>query len=226
MSAGRAARGGVRRAVAVYPIVDLAQAGDGAERAIAAVLRGGATMVQVRDKRGLGDEVVRLCRRVRAWLDEAGALLVINDRVDVAVGVGADGVHVGQHDAAPAAVRAAALRAGRPGLIVGVSVTTPEQARGAVADGADYVSVSPVFGTSTKTDLDPPAGLDGVAAIRGALPDVAVVAIGGITPARVAEVVGAGADGVAFISALGSDPEAGVRAMAAAVRLARRESGR
>ncbi|RLB46474.1 MAG: thiamine phosphate synthase, partial [Deltaproteobacteria bacterium] len=96
-----------------------------------------------------------------------------------------------------------------------------EQAEQALGDGADYLSVSPLFGTATKPDLERPAGLEGLRRIRAVLPAVPLVAIGGIQVGNVAEVIEAGADGVAFISAMSAHPEQGVRAIAAAVRQTR-----
>ncbi len=213
-----------RSALAVYPILDL-QPGvslDAAETIAAAALRGGATLLQLRQKREGAGELVALARRLRPRAVEAGVPLVINDRLEVALAAGAAGVHLGQRDLPVLRARELALAAGRAELVIGVSVTTVAQARRALAEGASYLSVSPVFGTATKQDLEAPVGSDGVRAIRRALPEAAIVAIGGIGPMRAREAIEAGADGVAFISALGVDPEAAVRGMAAAVHAAHR----
>ncbi len=216
-----------REALAVYPVLDLEHAGPHPEAVLAAALRGGATIVQLRDKRDTASAVERVARATHAQLERAGVPLVINDRLDLALALGADGVHLGQHDMAPALARELARAAGHSKLIVGVSVTTVAQASAALAAGADYVSISPVFATATKPDIDPPAGLEGLRAVRAAHPGAAIVAIGGISPARAGEVIAAGADGVAFISARGdaAKAEAAVRAMAAAVRAARPPAG-
>jgi thiamine-phosphate pyrophosphorylase len=208
-----------REALAVYPVLDLEHAGGHPELMVAAALRGGATIVQLRDKRDSASTLVRAAKATRLVLEQAGVPLIINDRLDLALSLGAEGVHVGQRDMPVATVRELARAAGRPGLIIGVSVTTAAQAGAALAAGADYVSISPIFATTTKLDIEPPAGLEGLRAVRAAHPTAPIVAIGGIKPVRAAEVISAGADGVAFVSALGDAgaAEAAVRAFAAAV---------
>jgi thiamine-phosphate pyrophosphorylase len=98
-----------------------------------------------------------------------------------------------------------------------VSVATAAEARAAAEAGADYLSASPVFGTATKNDLARPVGLEGIAAIREACPCMPLVAIGGMNAARASEVLAAGADGLAFVSPLGEDPESNVRRIALSV---------
>lgn len=213
-----------RSALAVYPILDL-QPGTLLDEAVAlaaAALRGGATLIQLRQKREGAGALVALARRLRPLAGEAGVALVINDRLEVALASGASGVHLGQRDLPVHRARELARAAGRPELLIGVSVTSVPQARRALAEGASYLSVSPVFGTATKADLERPVGTEGVRRIRRALPGAPIVAIGGLVPARVAEVIEAGADGAAFISALGVDPESAVRGLAAAVGAATR----
>jgi thiamine-phosphate pyrophosphorylase len=214
-----------RSALAVYPILDLLPGTplDRAAAVAAAALRGGATLLQLRQKREGAGELVALARALRPRLDETGVALVINDQLAVALEAGAAGVHLGQRDLPVRRARELATAAGRAELVIGVSVTTAVQARRALAEGASYLSVSPVFGTATKPDLERPVGGEGVRRIRRALPGAPIVAIGGITPARVAEVIEAGADGVAFVSALGVEPESAVRGMAAVVAAALRE---
>jgi len=169
-------------------------------------LRGGVTAVQVREK-ALGTrrflEEVRELQRVLAG---TGVPLVVNDRVDVALAAGADGVHVGQDDLPAAEAR----RLVGPAMLLGVSVATADEARKALSDGADYVSVSPVFLTSTKPDAELAVGLEGVARVRNAAGDAPVLAIGGINAGNARAVVAAGSDGVAVVSAAMSaaDPEA------------------
>lgn len=216
-----------REVLAVYPVVDLEHAGAHPEALVAAALRGGATLLQLRDKRDSASELVRVAVRVRVHLEEARVPLVVNDRVEVALAIGADGVHLGQGDLPAAVARARARELGRSRFLIGLSVLTASQAQAAMAAGADYISVSPIFATGTKPDIDEPAGLEGVRAIRRALPEAPLVAIGGIRAARVPEVIAAGADGVAFISALGdpTEAEATVRAMARAVAAGRRARG-
>ncbi len=210
--------------LSVYVVLDLGRAGEHPEELVGAALRGGATVIQLRDKRESGAALLELASHVRPWLEDAGVPLVVNDRLDWALAAGAGGLHLGQHDLDPALARARAEAAGRPDLQVGVSVTTVEQARAAADAGAAYLSVSPVWTTPTKVDTEPAAGPLGVARIRAAVPGLPLVAIGGITPARAGEVIAAGADGVAVVSALSAalHPESAARALADAVQAALR----
>lgn len=160
-------------------------------------LRGGAPMIQLRDKqrdlRYLYDEAVairRLCR-------EHGALFIVNDRLDLALAVEADGVHLGQEDL-PARLARPLLN---PGMLLGVSTHSIEEARTAQAAGADYIGFGPVFPTETKSGTRPLVGLDGIRKVKAAV-QIPVVAIGGITLEQVSAVMEAGADGVAVISAI------------------------
>lgn len=178
-----------------------------------AVLAGGCRLVQLREKTMPLDELLPLARRLARRCREAGALLIVNDRTDLALAAGADGLHVGQDDL-PARQARGLLR---PNMILGVSTHDPEQARRAVADGADYVAVGSIFPTTTKAGFQ----LVGPELIRRVRPEVPVplVAIGGITADNAAAVLGAGADAVAVISALcaAPDPEAATRAFLARI---------
>jgi thiamine-phosphate pyrophosphorylase len=215
--------------VGVYPVIDLAHLGTDTvaetARRIGAVLRSGATIVQLREKQDRFAAMADLVATVRPWLQQAGVPLIINDRLDLALAFGASGVHLGQHDMPVAEARNIAAAHGRPDLWLGVSVASHEQASRAIAQGASYVSASPVFGTPTKTDIDPPLGLEGLRRLRRAVPNVPLVAIGGIKPANAAEVLAAGADGLAFISPLSVDPESTTRALAEIVRDVRSHLG-
>lgn len=128
-------------------------------------------------------------------------VLIMNDRADLALAAEFDGVHVGQEDLSVATVR----RIVGPKLIVGTSTHNPEQVREADAANPDYIAIGPVFATQSKANPDPIVGLEGVRLARS-LTDKPVVAIGGITLANCQEVVAAGADGLALISALLPDP--------------------
>jgi thiamine-phosphate pyrophosphorylase len=132
----------------------------------------------------------------------AGALLVVNDRVDVALLAGADGVHLGQDDLRPEDAR----RLLPAGALIGVSTHDRAQVEEAAASGADYVAVGPVFATATKERPDPVVGLELVRWARGRV-GVPLVAIGGITAGRAAEVAAAGADGLAVVSAIAGAPD-------------------
>ncbi|MEW8958276.1 MAG: thiamine phosphate synthase [Moorella sp. (in: firmicutes)] len=182
-------------------------------------LAGGATAIQLREKDMPAREMVELGREIRTLTRAAGAAFIVNDRLDVALAVDADGLHIGQEDL-PARVARKLLG---PGKILGVSTGTVLEARQAVADGADYLGVGSIFATKSKGDAGEPIGLAGLKAIRAAV-DVPIVAIGGIDAGNVAEVIAAGADGVAVVSAVIGAPDvaAAVRELLSAVRRARR----
>lgn len=173
-----------------------------------AALRGGATAVQLRDKSGDIREMLELGRALLELTRAAGVPLIVNDRADVALALGADGAHVGQDDLPALDVR----RLIGPERILGVSAGTVDEARQAQADGADYVGAGDVFGTPSKPDAGPPIGLSALAEIARAVA-IPVVGIGGITEANAASVTEAGAAGVAVISAItrSSNPEDAAR---------------
>lgn len=163
---------------------------------------GGVTCVQVREKRMSSRGYLEALRAIRPLLRERRVPLFVNDRIDIALAAGVDGVHLGQSDLPLEAARR--LAAG--GLRIGVSCESAEDAAAAERGGADYVSVSPVFPTPTKDDTAPALGLDGVRAVRAAV-RIPVVAIGGINRENAAEVVRAGADGVCVVSAIVAAPD-------------------
>lgn len=147
-------------------------------------------------------DLVRVARMARRICDDAGAALIINDRVDVALAADADGVHLGQTDLPIQEVRTLA-----PDLWIGVSTHNLAQVRAACEAGADYLGFGPVFATTTKANPDPVQGLDG---LRAAIAEAAgrpVVAIGGITTTHVADIYRAGAHAICAISAVNSAPD-------------------
>lgn len=166
---------------------------------VQAAIRGGITCVQLREKHGSTRQFIEEARQVRNLLDRLASTipLIINDRVDVALATGADGVHLGQRDMD---IRDARRLAGSS-LLIGISVESVDDAVRAEAEGADYVGVSPVFATPTKSDTAPPLGLAGIQAIRAAV-SLPLVAIGGINADNAAAIIRAGADGVAVVSAI------------------------
>lgn len=182
---------------------------------VRAALRGGAPSIQLRAKQETAREMVELARVLRTETRAAGALLVVNDRVDVALVSGADGAHVGDDDLPLAAARAIVP----PGFLLGRSVETPEEGARAREEGADYVGVGPVYETASKDDAGAPVGLERVRAVVAAA-RIPAVGIGGIDEENAAEVVRAGAAGVAVIRAVMSapDPEAATRALLRRVR--------
>lgn len=169
---------------------------------VRAAVAGGVTCVQLREKECSTRQLVAEARAVREVLAGTGIPLIINDRIDVALAVGADGVHLGQTDMLIADARRVVGRS----MLIGISAECVNDAVRAEAQGADYVGISPVFATPTKTDTAPALGLDGVAAIREAV-SLPLVGIGGIKPGNAAEVIRAGCDGVAVVSAIVSAPD-------------------
>lgn len=167
------------------------------EGVIEAAVRGGVSAVQLREKEASTREFVELGRKCQALLRPLGIPLLINDRLDVALAIGADGVHIGQSDMEYAIAR----RLLGPEAIIGLSVETPEQAELAAGLDADYLGVGPIFATATKPDAAAAWGLERLAALRKKSGQV-LVAIGGIGAANAAQVIEAGADGIAVVSAI------------------------
>ena len=160
----------------------------------------GVTLLQYRNKSGSSWEVLAYARALRAELGQ-GDTLFMNDRADLAVAAGCDGVHLGQDDLSPEGARK--VIGGR--LWMGLSTHNPEQVRIADAAAPAYIAVGPVFATSSKANPDPVIGLDGVRAAR-AVTTRPLVAIGGITLDNCRSVIDAGADAVAVISSLTREP--------------------
>ena len=201
---------GLRHALRLCLVTDSTLCGErGVLAVVEAAVRGGATCVQLREKALDTRAFVERARALRAWLQPRGVPLIINDRLDVALACGADGVHVGQRD-----MPAEDVRRHMPHALIGLSVETLAQLPAAERAPVDYYGISPVFATGTKRDAAPALGLDGLRAIR-ARTDRPLVAIGGIHAANAAAVIAAGADGLAVVSALcaAADPAAAARAL-------------
>jgi thiamine-phosphate diphosphorylase len=192
----------------LYAIVDPLDTGRSPLDLAAAFLAGGARLLQLRLKDTSARTLYDTALALRALTRRADALLIVNDRPDVAAAADADGVHLGQDDV-PVAVARTILG---PDRLIGVSTHDVDEARAAVAAGADYLGVGPIFTTTSKTGALPPRGLDLLRAVRG-LTDRPLVAIGGITPDTAATVHAAGATSIAMIAALTrtADPAATVR---------------
>lgn len=164
---------------------------------VAEALAGGITLLQLRAKKLDTRPFLDLALDLLPLVRSAGVPLIINDRVDIALASGADGVHLGQNDMPPAAARKLLGN----NKIIGISANTVEEAAAAEAGGADYIGLSPVFGTPSKTDTDPPMGLSGIRRLTDAV-TIPGIAIGGINRDNAADVFSAGAAGIAVISAI------------------------
>ena len=207
----------------LYALVDPERAGgrDLAELAWQ-LAHGGATLVQLRDKRGSTQAMVETARSIREKLAPLRVPFLVNDRADVAFAAGADGVHLGQDDMTVEDAR----RLLGPHAVIGLSIKTLEQAARAPVEHLDYVCIGGVFATASKDNPDPPIGLAGLRAIfakmRARDPDLPIGAIAGIDAGNAASVIAAGADGVAVISALSlaPDPQAAARDLRAIVEAA------
>ena len=180
----------------------------GVEATVAEAVRGGAAWVQLREKNATTRDFIKTARRLQAMLAPLGVPLLINDRVDVALAVGASGVHLGQEDMPCETAR----RLLGPDAIIGLSVETWADVEAAQAQDVDYLGVSPIYPTATKTDTKGAWGLDGLEKIR-AFSKYPLVAIGGLGPANAARVITAGADSIAVVSAIcaARDPFAAAR---------------
>jgi len=189
---------------------------------VRAAIAGGAKTIQLRDKEMCVRDLLSTAHEIRELSAASGVVFLVNDRLDVALAAQADGVHLGQSDLPVGAARRALRGYERRRFIVGVSVASVEDARQAVADGADYLAVSPVFATSTKPDVGDAVGLPRLTAIRSAV-SLPLVGIGGISADNVADVIRAGADGAAVVSAVtrADDMEAAARKLAAIIEEAK-----
>jgi thiamine-phosphate pyrophosphorylase len=196
----------------LYALIDPAVSGGRTLTDLARRVAGSATLVQLRDKHGSTRTMVEEARALRAVLEPNNIPLLLNDRVDVALAAEADGVHIGQDDMAPNDAR---LLLGC-GAIIGLSIKTVEQAKLAPLNLLDYVAIGGVYGTTSKDNTAAPIGIDGLRTIAGAIraraPHYPICAIAGINSGNAADVIAAGADGVAVISALSLAPDPAVAA--------------
>ena len=188
----------------LYPILVPSRIGKGGLQEVldfaTELAAGGATLIQVREKHASSREILRLARELRRVLPE-NVRLILNDRADLCVAAGMNGVHVGQDDLPSEAAR----RIVGSKRILGVSTHNPEQVKAGDESSADYVAIGPVFSTTSKDNPDPVIGLEGVKRAR-AFTHKLLVAIGGITLENCRAVIDAGADSVAVISDLLPDP--------------------
>ena len=186
----------------IYPITDIAISGLSHAEQVARLIAGGATLIQLRDKDSSPREFFADAKAALAVARANGVQIIINDRVDIALALRADGVHLGQGDIPPQAARSLLGDT----AVIGFSVHSLEQAQAAVDLPIDYLGIGPVFPTSTKKNPDPVIGVEGLQGTRAVVGDVPLVAIGGITADRVSRVLDAGANAVALISALLENP--------------------
>jgi thiamine-phosphate pyrophosphorylase len=215
--------------VRLYALVDPERAGKRELPELARlVAQGGATLVQLRDKLSDTRPMVEHARALKAVLAPLKMPLLINDRVDVALAAGADGVHLGQDDMTVEDAR----RLLGPGAIIGLSIKTLAQAEAAPLDVLDYAAIGGVFATSSKANTSAPIGPAGLARIadifRRRAPKLPLCAIAGIDATNAADAIAAGVDGVAVISALSltDDPRAAARTLRDIVDGTRAQRGR
>jgi thiamine-phosphate pyrophosphorylase len=178
----------------IYPLTDVGLSGLSHAEQVELLSRGGATLIQLREKHVPAREFYEQAKNAV----RPGVQLIINDRVDLALAVGAHGVHLGQDDMPPDAAR----KLLGPNAVIGYSTHNIEQAIAATKLPIDYLAIGPIFATTTKGDAAPVLGLDGLRAVRHAIGAFPLVAIGGITHANARDVIEAGADSVAVIRAL------------------------
>ena len=182
----------------VYPITDTQISGSSHADQVSLLADGGATFVQLREKNLPALDFYNEAKAALTVARQRGVTLIINDRVDVALAIGAPGVHLGQDDLPPDAARK--LLGGS--AIIGYSTHNVSQAIAAATLPVDYIAIGPIFQTFSKANPDPVVGLEGFRAVRKAIGDMNLVAIGGITHENAASVIDAGADTVAIINAL------------------------
>lgn len=187
----------------IYPITDRDISGLSHLEQVRRLVEGGAKLIQLRDKTADAGDFYRDVVETISFARPRGVRIIVNDRVDIALTAGADGVHIGQDDLP---VERARMLLGLDAMI-GLSTHSLEQARAAIHSPVDYIAIGPIFETSTKGAADKVVGLAGLRSVREAVGEFPLVAIGGIDRTNALSVLEAGADSVAVISDLLSDPE-------------------
>ncbi len=212
----------------LYVLVDPARAkGRPLADVAAAAARGGATLIQLRDKSGVTRTLVEQATAIKRSLTGSGVPFLVNDRLDVALAAGADGVHLGRDDLDPITAR----RLLGPRAIIGATVRADADVAALTPGAIDYVCIGGVFATTSKDNPDPPIGVHGLGhlarLVRERMPGMPVGAIAGIDEGNAGEVMRAGADGVAVVSAVtaASDPEVAARRLRVIVDGARPKRG-
>lgn len=186
----------------LYPVTDRNLSGLSHAEQVIHLIDGGATLIQLREKTQPPSEFCAEAKTAIHVAHQRSVKIIINDRVDIALALKADGVHLGQEDLPPEAAR----RILGPDAVIGFSTHSLEQAKLAAKMPVDYVAVGPIFPTTTKTSANVPVGLKGLRLFRQALGSIPIVAIGGITATNIGLVLGAGADTAAVISDIWTPP--------------------
>ena len=197
----------------IYPITDARLSGISYSEQIALLTQGGASLVQIRDKHASSREFFESAQEC---VEQNNVLVIVNDRVDIAMMTDAGGVHLGQDDLPPTEAR----KLLGPDAVIGFSTHTIAQAEAALELPIDYIALGPIFPTATKSDHQEVVGLEMLRTIRSRIGSFPLVAIGGINLQNLEDIINAGADSAAMISALVSDPAKVVENMRIAIRLA------
>jgi thiamine-phosphate pyrophosphorylase len=193
----KAARLQMFQQVDIYPVTcERLSEGRSNLEVLRAVIQGGSKMIQLREKEYSKKELFNLALKFREFTTQAGILLIINDHVDIALGVDADGVHLGQEDLPVQVARKLA-----PDLLIGVSTHSLEQALEAEKDGADYINIGPIFSTKTKEGVESSLGPEAISEISPQI-NVPFTVMGGISEANIDQVLARGARKVAMVSAI------------------------
>lgn len=187
----------------IYPITDAGLSRLSHVEQVRKLIAGGATLIQLRDKTASPCDFYAASVAAIEFARSRDVKIIINDRVDIALAAGADGVHLGQADMPPAAARAVLGEK----AIVGYSTHSLEQAATAARSPVDYIAIGPVFPTQTKKDPDEVVGLEGIRSVRSEINDLPIVAIGGIIGDNLSAVLTAGADSAAIISGILTHPD-------------------
>ena len=186
----------------IYPITDVSLAGISHGEQVGRLIAGGATFIQLREKHASPRDFFEAAKPAIEIARKNNVMIIINDRVDIARALGADGVHLGQDDLPPNAAREVL----GPDAIIGFSTHSVEQAIDAAGLPIDYIAIGPIFETKTKENPDPIVGLDGLAEVKKNIGNIPLVAIGGIDLDNVLDVLAAGADSIALVSTIVGDP--------------------
>ena len=186
----------------IYPITDSKASGISHRRQVEEFIKGGAAFIQLREKHSSPCDFYEAAELALKLARKSSVRIIINDRVDIALALKADGVHLGQDDLPPEYAR----RVLGPNAIIGFSTHSPEQALAALSLPIDYIAIGPIFTTQTKENPDTPLGIEGLKKVREITGDFSLVAIGGINSTNLKDIFEAGADSAAMIGNLVSDP--------------------